>query len=395
MLLQVMEQGEEYSEELEGTDEELEYEDEGEENTDSDADMLFGFPKKVFLIGVAIVIIVLVLLVLLITHKSWGGSSGDEIVEPEAVMSNVYDAEGTQIGTTPGTTDGSYITDMNGLPLGYIDSVAGTVPVYDESGTEIGKYTPDAADVPIDSGGVDDDGALTIQDGPGDGSTSPIGEESVDGTFSSDNDLLRKWGYTADEIELAQSMGISVDTLVERAKEAQYEAQLEVMKEASKETSEQFQTMLNYSIFCLPEVEFDSFDSSVEQSRNYSGSYVVNADYEKVPTFGNQLYIKCKIANATYTYFCVKPDRWETLPEEGNIVLRINYTMYGTNRVNMYITSIEEVDTTKITVNPEDSASDLEDILQESLGAIGTDIPLDDDETVEDSGESSGVNGWY
>ena len=375
--MQEMNQGEEY-EEQGFEDEAYEYEDEAEENTKAGFDTFWGIPRKTFFIGVAVAVIVL-LAVMLIFAKfgmSSSESTDDIYIPPEdagtvdsgtdtaVTTTQCYDANGNLLGTCDGLTDGFSIYDESYNDIGYIDS-SGSQTFYDSAGNVLGTYEP--------------------------ASTSPdaVTNDSIETTTTSSDDveLLRKMGYTGDEIELAQSTGVDTDTLVEAAEKLHDEAAKEALERMSDSASEEFQYIVNNSIFCLPEITFDEFDDSQEQSRLYTGEYVVNADYEKVPTYGNQLWIKVKIANNTYAFYLVTPERWATLPEAGNIVMRVQYTMYGTNNVNMYITGLQEVDTTQITVNPEDSASELSDILSDY-----SDQYTDDEDSTEDTEQQ--VNWW-
>ena len=360
--MQELNQGEEYEEELEG--EEADYEDESNEDTRAGFDTFWGIPKKIFFLGLAIVVIVLIAIVLIATHgKSTSTTESSDIVYPAVstesgvtttAKTTVYDSSGNQLGYCDGTTDGFTIYNDQNVTVGVIDSAAGTTPFCDASGAQLGKYYTDASyDSSVNS-------------------TESLNTTSADSTetFGTDETTikLRKLGYTGDEIELAKSMGISVDDLVKKAEALRDEEAKEALKRMSDTASDEYKNIVNNSVFCLPQLTFDKYDENDVNSKTYDSKFVVNADYWKVPTYGNQLFIKCKIANATYCFYNIGPARWAELPDEGNIVLQINYTVYGTKNVNMYITSISEIDTTKITVNPQDSASDLNDIVKETAG---------------------------
>lgn len=351
-------QGEEYEEEeFEG--EGADYEDEGNEDTRAGFETFWGIPKKIFFIGLAGVVIVIIAIVLITTRgKTSVDSTSSDIVYPEAstattmsTPTTVYDSSGNQIGYCEGTTDGFTIYDDNKATVGVIDSTVGEIPFCDQSGNQLGTYYVDASYV------------LSVT------STETITstEQSIE-DFGSDATTikLRKLGYTGDEIELAKSMGISVDDLVKKAEALRDDEAKEALKRMSDTASDDYRNIINNSVFGLPELTFDKYDENDANSKTYDSQFVVNADYWKVPTYGNQLFIKCKIANGTYCFYNIGPSRWAELPDSGNIVLQINYTIYGTKNVNMYITSISEIDTTKITVNPQDSASDLTDIVKET-----------------------------
>ena len=354
--MQEMNQGEEYNEQG-FEDEEFEY-DESAENTKAGYDTFWGIPKKAFFIGIAVVVIALLALVLIMTQRKSNDVSEDDIVYPDAVTSDdvvmdddtavtssgeCYDSSGNFLGYYDSNTDGYDIYDSNYASIGIISST-GSLSFYDASGNTLGCYDPIGSDTDVEAEYSD----MQIYDS---------GEDTV---------TLRKLGYTGDEIELAMSMGVSVQELIDNAQALRDQEAADALVRMSDSASDEFKYIVDNSIFCLPEITYDEFDISVDSSRNYTGSYVVNADYWKVPTYGYQLMLKCKIANDTYCYYIVTPERWATLPEEGNIVLNVSYTMYGTHHVNMYITDIKEVTTTYITVNSQDSARDLQDILSDT-----------------------------
>lgn len=367
--MQEMNQGEEY-EELGFEDEEVDYSEESAEDTKSGINFIYGIPKNKFLIGLTIAGVIILFIVLFATKKSGDTATEDIVypestpvtdVEPQATYTDCYDAAGVFLGRCDKITDGFSIYTDTGSVVGFIDST-GTEVFYDAQGIVLGNYSSSVL--------------------------TDVTTETPTDTNSDDVVLLRKMGYTGDEIETALAMGTPVDTLVEEAQKLRDEEAKEALVRMSDSASEEFQYILNNSVFCLPELQFDAFDPEVSSARKYDGSFIVNADYAKVPTYGNQLLIKVKIANNTYAYHCVTPDRWETLPDTGNIVMQVNYTMHGTNFVNMYITSMSEVDSTHITVNPEDSASELSDILSDNSAQYIEDLE------VEESTEESSDNWW-
>ena len=63
-----------------------------------------------------------------------------------------------------------------------------------------------------------------------------------------------------------------------------------------------------------------------------------------------------RILSGTFPYV-VTPERFAKLPQEGNIVLRVEYTVYG---ANTYVTDIHETDPTLDTIDS--SASTMDEI---------------------------------
>lgn len=352
-----MYQDEEYDEQ--GFEEDPDY-DESAENTKVSYDSFWGIPKKVFIPAVAVVIILILFIILFATKKN--KSSADDIVIPDTTntiqtdnVANVapqttqlYDASTNMLGTIVSIADGALISDVNYNIVGTFYLSSGDAQVFDVNGALLGYVVYDAAY----TGPKDVESTVTS-----------ASTESLDSVDEDAKVELRKLGYTGDEIALALSQGFSVDMLIEEATELRNAEAKEAMKRIQDSASDEFKYIINNSIFCMEEQNFDSFDVNVEGSMNYKSVYVVNADYVKCPIRGHQLYIKCKIANDTYVFYDVTPERWETLPDSGNIVLSVHYSLYGSQYPNMYVTNIEEVNTTQITVNPEDSGSDINDII--------------------------------
>lgn len=380
--MQEMQQGEEY-EEFE--DEELDYDDESAEDISSN--YIFGLPKKVVFIGVPILVILTVGLIIFALRRDSAGSS--DSVKVGSIT--VYDESGEEIGTIDSTEEGSIVYDLTGTEVATV-SESGSMPLYDKkinliAMCENGVTTDDPMGETSD--GVIDDSGVIEESGDNYSDDGVIIEESNDIVMEpsdySDDDvtMLRALGYTGDEIELAMSNGLDIEALKEDAEKVRDEEAKKALARMSDSASDEFKEIVNNSIFCQPYKEFQQFDANASTFHNSTGSYIVNADYQKVPTYGYQLYIKCKIANGTYAFMDVEPSRWETLPEEGNIVLQIDYIIYGTDITSMYIKSITEIDITKTTVNPQDSAQDLESILNESTSGL-EDNDYDDEEIADD-----------
>jgi hypothetical protein len=170
------------------------------------------------------------------------------------------------------------------------------------------------------------------------------------------------WEVSAAVIGRATVTTIVADGTV-KAQEVQDEAAKEALTRMSDTASPEFQERTQNTMYCMPLNTFESFTLDADTATNYQGSYIVNADFEKMPTYGLQLQLKCKIADGTYVFYTVTPAQWETLPETGNIVLHVDYVLYGTYGINVWITGITEMNVSDITVNPEDSAARLQDIV--------------------------------
>lgn len=333
--MQEMNQGDSYVEDSTNG----EYGAEGAEATSSD--LIFGIPKNIVILGGVGLLVVILVIVLFATR----GSSEKEVYVPsEEDMSGFVSNSGTDVvvdsSTNPGDEWVSGSTSDNGYTSNY------------EEGTAITDTQSD-----------------------------PFAKEEITNSLDSPDSIvtLRKLGYTGDEIELAIELGISYDDLVAEAEALRLKDAEQRLSEIQDKASPEFQQMYNYSVFSLEPQTFEALDWAVSSAINTTGYYVVNADYEKVPTYGYQLLIKCKIANGTFVFMSIEPHRWETLPDSGNIVLGIDYCLYGSTKTNFYITKITEINTTNITVNPEDSGQNLSDIITDYSEDTSNEEDYEDD----------------
>lgn len=355
----VTRQGEEYEEDSVTE----EYDDESGEDTDSKLTSLFGIPIKFLVVGAAVLLLLLIAAIVFMFR----GSSGDEdIVMPEDTVQDApvdpnapaapidntttqpaqittdadnatvlwLDAQGNIVGFTNGSAEGTEVT-MNNQPIGKLSFTTGTAVTGDNGMS---------AFIDTNGAGVNFNTQAT---------------EVTDVVME-----LRKLGYTGDEIAAAQNSGADLNAMVESARALRDEEAKEALERMSDSASEEFQHIVNYSIFCLPEIEFPEVENAPGRVIK-DGNYTVNADYEKLDLRGNQLFIKLKIANETYAFMTTTPERWGNLPDTGNMVVRIDYTLYGmeSSMIQFFIKDITELDVSQITVNPEDSATNLEDIV--------------------------------
>lgn len=65
-----------------------------------------------------------------------------------------------------------------------------------------------------------------------------------------------------------------------------------------------------------------------------------NARFIKVPPHGNQLFIKVTFLNETVVFMTITPERWMQLPDDGNIVLRVQSVIYDDVE---FIVKLEEI----------------------------------------------------
>lgn len=345
--MRVMNQGSEYEEDSTATNTT-----EADEDTSAGIGKIAGIPVKALIIGGAVVLLMVLFVVVFGSKKS--GDTADDIVIPNVgasdtqsnatQMKNWYTKDGAYLGMSMSTADGTQIYD--GATLTATISASGSAIITDDTGMELHAEL-------ASNEAISDDTATTDQSIPATGTGSFTAEQI---------EQLKKLGYTGDEISIAARDMLNYDALVAKAQELREAEALAEIARMSDQASEEFQTLLKWGTFAFPYREFTPRNGE-NIAYNQPGNYVVNADYEKVPTYGLQLELKVKIANGTYVYMPVEPARWETLPDSGNIVVQVNYIRYGTAEVNqVYITSITERDITTVTVNPEDSTQNFEDL---------------------------------
>lgn len=150
---------------------------------------------------------------------------------------------------------------------------------------------------------------------------------------TNDYALLRKYGYSADEIDTAYAWGFDIDQLVEDAKALQDEAAKEALQRMSDTAGEEYKHLLDVTYMGQPEITVDDQRLvAAEEIVSEITEVVINADYVKCEPRGVQLQLKCKISENEYYWYTIEPRRWVTLPDRGNIVLRLKIHQYGDDR---------------------------------------------------------------
>lgn len=415
--MHLQQQSEMYEEEAFDEDEEFDPDEEGSEDTEAKPTTIFGIEKKKFVIILAALLIVILMLIVLAVKKK-GSSSSSEAVDTfptdgTSMSTDFYGIDGTIAGSVDGNYEGATVYDLSGNIIGYV-SESGTMEALDATGSVMFMYTStdslteETSEDSMDTSVSDDE--IMLDDTPADTTVVDDGlsyeseaesdeyvfditkavkdTSALDALNLSDGNLvLKSYGYTGDEIELAQSLGLSVEQLVSAAQAKRDEVTAESLERMSDHASKEFQLMYDYSQYSMPHYKYYPIDDYADTWVLKEGSFMVNSDYEKCPTYGYQLQLKVKVANNTYAYMPVTPQRWKELDDEGNMVVTVYYTLYGPTKkkAHLYITDIIEVDTTKHSVNASDSGSSLSDLVD-----TGTDAPVDGEDVDEgDIGDTS------
>lgn len=154
---------------------------------------------------------------------------------------------------------------------------------------------------------------------------------------------LRKYGYTADEIEFSREQGISYETMLEDAQLAQQEIAQQYVAGASDTGSAEYQRLINMT--WLSGAPFHIEPAQPDEYGNMPIEYsaqTINADFVKCGEQGTQLYLKLDLGALGSAFMTVDPQRWVQLGDSGNIVVSVQMCSY--NGVNV-ITDVFEIDT--------------------------------------------------
>lgn len=149
---------------------------------------------------------------------------------------------------------------------------------------------------------------------------------------------LRKWGYTLNEMEIASRDGLSADTLVEAAKEARKQATWETMQSLMDSTSEDYQHLCATTWLGLPPIDVSGFNT---ETIYLADQYTVNVDFEKIESRGTQLWLKCYLKDGNVVFLQVTPQRYNQLPDSGNIVISYSVIHEGDTYI---VTEAREVE---------------------------------------------------
>lgn len=173
--------------------------------------------------------------------------------------------------------------------------------------------------------------------GNGDANNQGSGE-SYSISYSDDEVArLREAGYTGPEIEEFASQGLRVDAKVAEAKAEQRRFYEENLADYLDGKSEKYKELETYTWLGQDELVYDANDISNWKNKET----VKNCDYVKVPARGFQTFLRVEINDGLYAFMLVRPERYQELPQTGNIVVYMKY--YTTGHTSI-IYQIEEKD---------------------------------------------------
>ena len=140
---------------------------------------------------------------------------------------------------------------------------------------------------------------------------------------------LRAWGYTGPEIEEAQSNETPASELIAASKKAQEEAR----ETLSNPWSPEYLALLSQTWLGERAVEVPEF---IVNYTGYSTENITfNADYERMPAHGTNLFLRILLADGTHHFMEVSPFRYSELDDAGNIVVTYDLiTLDGVQFIN-------------------------------------------------------------
>lgn len=148
---------------------------------------------------------------------------------------------------------------------------------------------------------------------------------------------LRAYGFTGTDIENLERDQFDPQEAIRRVKILREEAEAETLTKFYAGRSKKFKRLENLTYFgnAPRKVPKGTVDSTYYEQ--------LNVDYEKVPLYGSQCFIKLKLKDrGTNAFMYIEPDRWRQLKKKGNIVVGITYSYI---KKEAFITNLVEIRT--------------------------------------------------
>lgn len=142
---------------------------------------------------------------------------------------------------------------------------------------------------------------------------------------SEERALLRAWGYTGDEIEDFQLAETPADQLVAESKQAQEEARATL----SNPESPEYRALLDSTWLGQPSLTLPTYVEGVTEGEVLYNSHKFNADYDKVPAHGSNLFLKVYMPDGSHTFMECPLVRYMQLADSGNIVVQYQTASIG------------------------------------------------------------------
>lgn len=147
---------------------------------------------------------------------------------------------------------------------------------------------------------------------------------------------LRAWGYTGTEIEENESNSVPAEDLIEQSRQAQEEARATL----SNPESPEYQALLNNTWLGQDSITLPQYEEGVTEAQLNYETVTLNADYEKIPAHGHNLFLKVYLDGTNYAFMECPLLRYIQLPDAGNIVVQYTQIKVGDETI---ISNMSEV----------------------------------------------------
>lgn len=135
---------------------------------------------------------------------------------------------------------------------------------------------------------------------------------------------LRAWGYTGTEIEEQQALSTPAEDLINESRKLKQEA----LDTLNNPESEEYQYLYKNTWVSSPAVVIPEYYPELKGDIAFS-TKTLNADYEKVPAHGSNLFLKVYLTADSYHFMEVDIARYAQLPDSGNIVVTYTENIIG------------------------------------------------------------------
>lgn len=175
----------------------------------------------------------------------------------------------------------------------------------------------------------------------GDGITLDNGIEENTFKYNMDErDLLRNYGFTADDIDRLEVEETNPNAAVEEVISNRKEINDAELKPYLDGASDQFKKLKDMTWIGTGTMSPSVFSAVEGEFEQYSGTY--NCDYVKVTPMGVQLFLKVILAdfNNQAVFMMVNPELYNKLSDSGNLVVEIEFNQYTDGKI--LVTNISE-----------------------------------------------------
>lgn len=156
-----------------------------------------------------------------------------------------------------------------------------------------------------------------------------------------ERDLLRVNGYTADDIERFEIEERNPSELIKESESRRKELYDYEIKPYLDGASDKYKSLESMTWIGTGDMSPLILNTETINYEERYGSY--NCDFIKIPPKGSQLFVKLDLMDFNKEIFMtMTPERYNELPESGNIVVVIEYNKYADDSI--LVTDVQEKD---------------------------------------------------